>query len=125
MKRWAVVDNGGRVTVVGGGDVPEGESVVMITDGLDVQPMDWHYKNGRFVHEPTPKTASQKLNELRAVRDAMLDGCDWTQQPDVPISEEDLAECRKYRQGLRDITKKYSDLDSVVWPVVPSRISEA
>ena len=55
-------------------------------------------------------------NDIRAVRDALLTKSDFTQVPDYPNNRAGWA---TYRQELRDITKTFSDPNSVVWPVAP------
>lgn len=42
--------------------------------------------------------------EFRALRNKKLLECDWTQLPNVPISEEKKAEWEQYRQTLRNLT---------------------
>ena len=55
-------------------------------------------------------------NDIRAVRDELLTKSDFTQVPDYPNNRAGWA---TYRQELRDITKTFSDPNSVVWPVAP------
>jgi len=57
-------------------------------------------------------TPEYKMQELRLERNRMLSSCDWTQNPDSPLSEEKKKEWATYRQKLRDITKTV-DIDSV------------
>lgn len=57
---------------------------------------------------------------IRAVRDRLLAECDWTQIPDVPLTEEQKEAWRTYRQALRDIPQMYVSIDDIVWPVPPS-----
>lgn len=57
---------------------------------------------------------------LRVQRNALLQQCDWTQLPDVPVINKDLWD--NYRQELRDLPAKYADiasLDEVTWPKPP------
>ena len=42
---------------------------------------------------------------FRQVRNAKLARCYWTQNPDIPLSEEKKKEWATYRQKLRDLTK--------------------
>jgi hypothetical protein len=55
-------------------------------------------------------------NALRGRRDELLAKSDWTQGSDSPLSDEQKAEWRKYRQELRDLPEKY---DHPVWCVFP------
>ena len=48
---------------------------------------------------------------LRNLRNELLQESDWTQMPDSQLSEEKKTEWQKYRQELRDITKKFSSID--------------
>lgn len=53
---------------------------------------------------------------IRARRDSLLDGSDWTQLADAPV---DKAAWATYRQALRDITETFATPDAVVWPTQP------
>ena len=55
--------------------------------------------------------------KVRSQRDSLLSGCDWTQLPDVTISNK--ADWATYRQSLRDITDQ-EDPYNIVWPVQPN-----
>ena len=57
------------------------------------------------------------LQNLRNERNRLLVESDWTQLPDVP--EETKTAWQVYRQELRDITKKYQSINTVVWPTKP------
>ena len=75
------------------------------------------------------KTLSDKIAEaraaLRAERDRRLAECDWTQVPDVPLSEEEREAWRKYRQALRDLPDIVTDEElltgNIPWPTPPGR----
>ena len=41
--------------------------------------------------------------EIRRKRDARLQGSDWTQYPDSPLSDSKKTEWATYRQTLRDL----------------------
>lgn len=53
---------------------------------------------------------------VRAERDRLLAGSDWTQVADAPV---DAAAWAVYRQQLRDIPETFASPDDVVWPAVP------
>ena len=55
--------------------------------------------------------------KIRSQRDTLLTACDWTQLPDVTISNK--AYWATYRQSLRDITDQ-EDPYNIVWPVQPN-----
>lgn len=52
-----------------------------------------------------------KLLMLRNIRNQLLEESDWTQMSDSQLSSEKKTEWQKYRQELRDITKKFSSID--------------
>ena len=54
---------------------------------------------------------------LTMVRNAKLQGSDWTQVPDAPV---DSAAWAVYRQQLRDLPANTTDPRDVTWPVPPS-----
>lgn len=56
-------------------------------------------------------------DETRALRDGLLDSCDWTQVADAPV---DQAAWKTYRQALRDIPSQAGFPNTVTWPVAPS-----
>ena len=67
--------------------------------------------------------------EIRRKRDARLQGSDWTQYPDSPLSDSKKTEWATYRQQLRDLpTSANPTIDdngrlnqsSVTWPTKPS-----
>ena len=59
--------------------------------------------------------AAEPMKLLRAERNRRIAETDWWASSDLTMSTERTA----YRQALRDITKSYSSLDDVVWPVKP------
>lgn len=58
----------------------------------------------------------QAWQTLRAKRQVLLSGSDWTQVPDAPV---DHAAWAAYRQELRDLPQNTPDPRYVVWPVPP------
>ena len=60
-------------------------------------------------------------NALRGKRDELLAKSDWTQTSDSPLSDEQKAEWRTYRQQLRDLPEKY---DHPVWCKYPDMPKE-
>lgn len=51
-------------------------------------------------------------------RDNILYSCDWTQLPDVPLTAEQVAQWRVYRQQVRDVVNQ-PDPFNIAWPVAP------
>lgn len=59
---------------------------------------------------------------IRQRRVFLLNGSDWTQMPDSPLSESKRAEWAAYRQALRDLPDdqgSVNSFDEVVWPTPP------
>ena len=61
---------------------------------------------------------------IRAVRTKLLADCDWTQIPDVPLTDEQRKAWQEYRQALRDIPQQLGDGDTIktgglYWPECP------
>ena len=59
--------------------------------------------------------AAEPLKLLREERNRRIAETDWWATVDQNVVPERM----DYRQALRDITKSYSSLDDVVWPVKP------
>ena len=82
----------------------------------------WTYDGKTFkTNEPT-LSAEEKLNRVRAKRNTFLHASDWVviKEREEGGSVSNFADWKKYRQELRDITKKYKSLDKVKWPTAPS-----
>jgi hypothetical protein len=56
---------------------------------------------------------------VRGQRNTLLEESDWTQLPDVPLTEDLKQQYRVYRQALRDITRVLNSYQDLVWPVKP------
>lgn len=56
---------------------------------------------------------------LRARRDELLMECDWTQLPDVPLTQEQRDAWQAYRQALRDVPQQPGAPYDVTWPDAP------
>lgn len=85
------------------------------------------YVDGDWVYtvqvEPlTPEEQQARIDSewanVRAQRNTLLAGCDWTQLPDSPVDKTAWA---TYRQELRDITDQEDPLN-IVWPVDPNYV---
>lgn len=72
------------------------------------------------IYALTPEEAQANLGaawaSVRLERDAKLAASDWTQLPDVPITNR--SSWVAYRQALRDVTDQ-PDPRAIVWPVPP------
>jgi hypothetical protein len=56
---------------------------------------------------------------VRADRNSMLAGCDWTQIADAALGAHTAEEWAAYRQELRDLPSAHSKVSEVVWPDDP------
>ena len=54
--------------------------------------------------------------QVRAERDHLLAGCDWTQVADAPV---DKAAWVIYRTALRDVPQQPGFPDNIIWPDRP------
>lgn len=73
------------------------------------------------IPQPTPEELlEQKAREVRAKRDYLLTKTDYLVSGDYPISEQDLAKVKAYRQSLRDVPAQEGFPEQVVWPELPS-----
>lgn len=72
--------------------------------------------------DATAQEIADRLNEqwanVRSDRNRRLSACDWTQLPDAPLTNVQMAAWAVYRQALRDITTQ-SDPFNIVWPQEP------
>lgn len=68
-------------------------------------------ENGWFLVESAVKL------DVKRKRGSLLESCDWTQLPDVPLATKEA--WTAYRQALRDITTQEGYPLDVVWPVPP------
>ncbi|WP_434609867.1 phage tail assembly chaperone [Pseudomonas sp. D2-30] len=59
---------------------------------------------------------------IRTRRNQLLRDTDFTQLPDFPATETQLADIKAYRQALRDIPETDVEPSSLLWPVLPDFI---
>lgn len=72
------------------------------------------------IPEPTPEEIKErKAAEVRAQRDYLLNKTDYLVSGDYPISAEDLAKVKAYRQALRDLPEQEGFPESVEWSTEP------
>lgn len=73
---------------------------------------------------PSPEDEFMVLmGGIRMQRTFKLQYTDWTLNVDSPLSEEQKAECKDYRQKLRDVPQNINTLEeakNLVWPELPS-----
>lgn len=83
----------------------------------DVPPDGWVFlPPGVNVDLTVYEQLEKQWDKVRADRDALLTGTDWTQLQDVPANTRQ--KYIQYRQALRDITKQ-TDPTAIKWPDKP------
>lgn len=60
-----------------------------------------------------------KTEELRAERNKLLAESDWTQLPDVALTEQAKSAWAEYRQNLRDLFSEHKNPFFIVFPTKP------
>ena len=77
-------------------------------------------EHGRPVLRDAPALDNDALADAaRARRDALITATDYLLMPDYPISAEQLAEVRTYRQALRDVPLQAGFPQTIDWPALP------
>lgn len=112
---WALIQSG-TVSEITDTD-PQGRfhpSLVWVACGPDVTPGDI-YENGEF-SKPVPPTPTAE--EIRALRNTLLQQSDFSQLSDSPV---DSVAWATYRQALRDITEQTGFPEVVEWPIKPEQ----
>lgn len=68
--------------------------------------------DGEIVDKPiTAPTIS--IDEIRFQRDILIAKTDWTQLPDAPLTDEQKAQYKAYRQALRDLPSDYDTITDI------------
>ena len=79
--------------------------------------MEWMTEQ---IPQKTPEELQMDAEEaVRAKRDYLLAKSDYLLAADYPISAEDLAAVKTYRQALRDVPQQSGFPDAVEWPEAP------
>lgn len=126
---YVILDNDGFV-------VGNGNSNLLPRNAVEVDklyPLQTSYVKDGVVKELGPKPSEDysidKVNKtwvldlnkvttrIKAERDNLLKGSDWTQLPDVPLTTKEL--WAGYRQELRDITMQKGYPTDIIWPTPP------
>ena len=102
----------------------DGNFIVDVEDDFEMMGYitSYDFENEKIVQveediSSLPGQTEIDLQNLRNERNRLLVESDWTQLPDVPEATKNA--WQTYRQELRDITKTYQSLDTVVWPTKP------
>lgn len=94
---------------------------------IDIMTQCYDEDTGKIVDRSDKATiqSQRRRNNIRSQRDARLAGSDWTQLPDVALTEQQRQAWAQYRQQLRDLM---STVPSVIdqdyqptWPTPPSQ----
>ena len=78
----------------------------------------WVYVAVDWTPEQIEQATTQQWANVRSERDRRLLDSDWSQLPDVPLTEEKKVEWVVYRQELRDVTNQ-PDPFEITWPTKP------
>ena len=62
--------------------------------------------------------------KVRTRRDELLHASDYAVMPDYPLTDEQLAAVKQYRQALRDIPETADDPDAIEWPEKPEVLTQ-
>ena len=102
----------------------DGNFIVEVEDNFEMMGYitSYDFENKKIIQveediSSLPGKTEIDLQNLRNERNRLLVESDWTQLPDVPEATKNA--WQTYRQELRDITKTYQSLDTVVWPTKP------
>lgn len=69
--------------------------------------------------EPPKLTEEEIWGRLRMHRNHLLSTTDWMFTSDSVLSGEKQQEWIEYRQKLRDLPQNTTDIDNIIWPVIP------
>lgn len=94
-------------------DDVDGKQIVWSGDGWKLQEIPKEPE----LQPPDPKPIT--WDDIRNDRNMRLFMSDWTQLPDVTLSEEQVTAWRTYRQELRDIAIGDGSPADVIWPTAP------
>ena len=99
-------------------EIPEGLVVLPVPEyKRDVEIPVW--RNDSWQIELTKEGQIGLFAQARSKRNSLLSDTDWTQLPDVTITDANKELMRAYRQQLRDLFHNITDPRLIVWPDVP------
>jgi hypothetical protein len=90
-----------------------------ISEGTPILVDGVYYQNWEIVNATESEInfrIEDKWNEIRDIRNTLLQECDWTQLSDISTEIKEL--WQTYRQQLRDITSQTNAFD-ISWPTKP------
>jgi len=118
--KYAKIENGTVTNIVlADADFAASQELVLATADAEI---GGTYDGSAFTRKPIVdnRTDVEKAEEIRAKRQSLIKGADWTQMPDSPLSDADKAVWQTYRQALRDVPSQDGFPDSVAWPTKPN-----
>lgn len=121
MSTFYKVDESSReiVNIELWGSAPSVEGFLYVnSDSVEASIGDKLDSDGNVIPFSKP-VALVSAEEVRTIRDELLNLSDYTQIPDYPISDDKREEWKTYRQALRDMTEGYVPVESPQWPAQP------
>ncbi len=97
--------------------VPDYDSLTQYIVRVTPVPSDQDYVEYQI--KDITYTDEELASEAISRRNGELLKSDWTQLPDVPLTESKLNFWREYRQSLRDVTEQSGYPRNINWPVKP------
>lgn len=61
-----------------------------------------------------------QANTVRTQRDTLLAGTDWTQGADAPLTADQIAAYKTYREALRNLPTQAGFPSNIAWPTEPA-----
>ena len=129
LKPEGLDSNGNRTVHITEDIIPSG----FMSSGFKL--MEYIWSGDGFIHVGTPPNrhaiyngtdwewdADVFMSDIKSIRNRLIAETDWTQTADAPLTDEQVAEYRLYRQALRDFPATLdnpSSLDELEWPVKP------
>lgn len=102
------------------GGVPDGVVLTRVTVTRNPDADRERWDGSKIVSKPQSVIDAQEatvaLAALRVTRNALLAASDWTQIPDTPLTDAEIASWGVYRQALRDLPATTSNPAHPVWP---------
>lgn len=124
MKQFIIYDSSGKILRTG--SCPDGDYELQrgadefIMEGVADDELQM-VVDGQIVNKPASSVDLEVVTrQNKAERNELLQGTDWTQTVDTPLSEADLLKYRTYRQALRDLTthENWPELQEEDWPTL-------
>jgi hypothetical protein len=125
--KYIIFDSNNRS--IGALDCYEVDLAINTPAGTTAVASNEHFKdkmlvNGAVVSIPESELDTIALaeaeEELRAKRNVLLKGSDFSQMPDAPFTEAKKLEWQVYRQALRDLPDNVVDMFNPIYPTPPA-----